>query len=55
MFVQRDIVEINEIFRDLGNLVHEQGTLVGKFLNWLSPVHTQTVCWFVGVLVILLL
>ena len=28
--IQGDIVDINDIFRDLGTLVHEQGEVVGK-------------------------
>ena len=28
--LQSDILDINEIFRDLGTLVHEQGEVVGE-------------------------
>jgi len=28
--LQADILDVNEIFRDLGMLVHEQGEVVGK-------------------------
>jgi len=28
---QADILDVNQIFRDLGMLVHEQGEVIGKF------------------------
>lgn len=28
--IQHDIVDINDIFRDLGTLVHDQGEVIGK-------------------------
>ena len=27
---QNDILDVNDIFRDLSQMVHEQGTVVGK-------------------------
>ncbi len=27
---QTDVLDINELFRDLGTLVHEQGEVIGK-------------------------
>lgn len=29
-FSQSDITDINEIFKDLGMMVHEQGDMIGK-------------------------
>lgn len=29
--IQQQISEVNEIFKDLAVLVHEQGTMIGKF------------------------
>jgi hypothetical protein len=29
-FFQSDITDINEIFKDLGMMVHEQGDVIGK-------------------------
>lgn len=34
--LQRDIVDVNQIFKDLGMLVHEQGEMIGKLV---SPVN----------------
>ena len=31
--LQTDILDINDIFRDLGTMVHDQGELVGKALS----------------------
>lgn len=30
--VQHDIVDINDMFRDLGAIVHEQGDMIGMYL-----------------------
>jgi len=37
--VQEDIVAVNQIFKDLGLLVHEQGDIIGQFCcrYWLLP------------------
>ena len=32
LHMQHDIVDINEIFRDLGTMVHEQGDMIGRYL-----------------------
>lgn len=29
-FLQADIMDINEIFKDLGMMIHEQGDVIGK-------------------------
>ena len=29
-FLQSDIMDVNQIFKDLGMLVHEQGEMIGK-------------------------
>ena len=29
-FKQNDIMDVNEIFRDLGTMIHEQGEMIGK-------------------------
>ncbi len=31
-FFQSDIMDVNQIFKDLGMLVHEQGEMIGKLL-----------------------
>ena len=28
--LQSDIVDVNQIFKDLGTMVHEQGEMIGK-------------------------
>lgn len=36
-FLQADIMDINEIFKDLGMMIHEQGDVIGKSnsnINW---------------------
>ena len=32
--IQQQIGEVNEIFKDLAVLVHEQGTMIGKFFSF---------------------
>lgn len=31
--IQHDILDINDIFRDLGTMVHEQGGMVGESIQ----------------------
>lgn len=32
--LQADILDINEIFKDLGMMIHEQGDVIGKHNIW---------------------
>lgn len=41
MLLQADITDINDIFKDLGMMVHEQGDMIGELL---SLVHRLLVC-----------
>lgn len=38
--VQQQIVEVNEIFKDLAVLVHDQGAMIGKSLNFSSKINS---------------
>ena len=33
---QSDIMDVNQIFKDLGMLVHEQGEVIGKYIMHLE-------------------
>ena len=37
--LQADILDVNQIFRDLGMMVHEQGEIVGNFCFFSSLFH----------------
>lgn len=39
--IQADITDINDIFKDLGMMVHEQGDMIGEIL---SPARQLLVC-----------
>ena len=39
--VQQQIGEVNEIFKDLAVLVHEQGTMIGKSLSFFITFRYQ--------------
>lgn len=38
-FFQSDITDINEIFKDLGMMVHEQGDVIGKHTLSFTPLN----------------
>ena len=35
LYLQSDIMDVNQIFKDLGMLVHEQGEVIGKGAKYL--------------------
>ena len=40
---QSDILDVNQIFKDLGTMVYEQGEMIGKckgFYNWFNHIST---------------
>jgi len=37
--VQADILDVNQIFRDLGMLVHEQGEVIGNFCCYANMMN----------------
>ena len=39
-YLQSDILDINEIFRELGTLVHEQGEVIGE--EWLCSLNVPS-------------
>ena len=46
--IQQQIGEVNEIFKDLAVLVHEQGAMIGKYLFVLSDVMIMHMCYSLG-------
>lgn len=47
--LQSDIMDINEIFKDLGMMIHEQGDVIGKpnsNIIWkVTSCREQWFCW----------
>lgn len=43
--IQHQIGEVNEIFKDLAILVHEQGAMIGKSSSLLSTSHQYLSFW----------
>lgn len=40
--IQQQIGEVNEIFKDLAVLVHEQGAMIGNYLHRIKFTHRST-------------
>lgn len=48
--LQGDILDINEIFRDLATMVYEQGDLVGKKIILSSFGSVNFLSWYISLL-----
>lgn len=46
--IQQQIGEVNEIFKDLAVLVHEQGTMIGKSSDMFSRSHLFLFVWLMS-------
>lgn len=41
--IESGITELNEIFRDLGTMVHEQGSMLGKFSFSICLIRVRSI------------